>query len=47
MHELKMVENEVFIDRDGETFNTLVNFLRCERENYPKLDTKKAKTYFT
>ena len=46
MHELKMVDDEVFIDRDGDTFNTLVNFLRCNREKLPKLDGKKAKNYF-
>lgn len=46
MHELKMVDNEVFLDRDGETFNTLINFLRCNREKLPELDGAKAKTYF-
>ena len=28
MHELKTIEGEVFLDRDGKTFETLINYLR-------------------
>lgn len=27
-HELKMIDGKVFLDRDGETFKTLINYLR-------------------
>jgi hypothetical protein len=30
MHELKKIGEEVFLDRDGKTFETLVNYLRNE-----------------
>lgn len=31
MHELKKIDNEIFLDRDGSTFETLVNYLRNDR----------------
>ena len=38
MHELRKVDESVFIDRDGETFQNLLNFLRNDRRVYPELD---------
>lgn len=35
MHELKKVDNDVFLDRDGKTFETLVNYLRNDRRVFP------------
>jgi long-subunit acyl-CoA synthetase (AMP-forming) len=29
-HEHKMIDDKVFLDRDGETFKTLINYLRNE-----------------
>jgi hypothetical protein len=29
-HEHKMVDGKVFLDRDGDTFKTLINYLRNE-----------------
>ena len=36
LHELKKVNDEVFVDRDGRTFQHLVNYLRNNRETYPE-----------
>ena len=36
MHNLKKVDNAVFLDRDGTTFQHLVNFLRNNREVFPE-----------
>ena len=38
MHELKKVDDCVFLDRDGGTFQTLVNYLRNDRKVYPEFD---------
>ena len=35
MHELKKINEEVFLDRDGKTFLNMVNYLRNDREVYP------------
>jgi len=36
MHDLKKVDGEVFLDRDGKTFETLINYLRNERKVFPE-----------
>lgn len=36
MHELKKINEEVFLDRDGTTFQHLVNYLRNDREVLPE-----------
>ena len=36
MNELKRINDEVFLDRDGRTFQHLVNYLRNNRETYPE-----------
>jgi len=36
MHQLKKIDNEVFLDRDGKTFQYLVNYLRNDREVFPE-----------
>jgi hypothetical protein len=35
-HELKKIKEEVFVDRDGRTFQHLVNYLRNNRETWPE-----------
>jgi len=40
MHELKQINDEVFLDRDGKTFETLVNYLRNERKVFPEFGDK-------
>jgi len=35
MNELKEIDGEVFLDRDGSTFLNLVNYLRNDREVFP------------
>lgn len=40
MHELKKVDEEVFLDRDGRTFETLVNYLRNDRKVFPEFTEK-------
>ena len=35
LHELKKINDEVFLDRDGSTFQHLVNYLRNDREVFP------------
>ena len=46
MHELKKIDEEVFLDRDGETFKTLVNFLRNDRKVFPEFNDKNAENMF-
>jgi hypothetical protein len=47
MHQLKKSENdEVFLDRDGKTFETLVNYLRNERKVFPEFKDKIDENYF-
>lgn len=36
LHELKKIDEEVFLDRDGKTFQFLVNYLRNDREVFPE-----------
>lgn len=36
LHELKKIDEEVFLDRDGKTFQYLVNYLRNDREVFPE-----------
>ncbi len=40
MHEQKVVDGKVFIDRDGEAFKDMLNYLRNGMGNYPKFDSK-------
>jgi hypothetical protein len=40
MHELKRIDDEVFLDRDGKTFETLVNYLRNDRRVFPEFTEK-------
>lgn len=46
MHELKKVNDEVFLDRDGETFETLVNYLRNDRKVFPEFNDKNSENMF-
>lgn len=46
MHELKKVDDEVFLDRDGDTFETLVNYLRNDRKVFPEFTEKNAQNMF-
>ena len=46
MHELKKVDDEVFIDRDGKTFETLVNYLRNDRKVFPEFTERNAENHF-
>ena len=46
MHELKKINEEVFLDRDGQAFQTLVNYLRNERRVFPEFPDKKSEKNF-
>lgn len=46
MHELKKVDDEVFLDRDGVTFELLVNYLRNDRKVFPEFTDKNAQNMF-
>lgn len=46
MHELKKVDDEVFLDRDGHTFETLINYLRNERKVFPEFTEKNNENHF-
>jgi len=35
-HELKKVDGQIFLDRDGKTFTHLINYLRNSRRSYPE-----------
>lgn len=39
-HKQKMVDGEVFIDRDGETFKQVLNYLRNGQDLIPDFDSK-------
>ena len=48
MHELtKVDEGSIFLDRDGKTFQTLINFLRNDRRVYPEFDNSHDQKQFT
>ena len=38
LHDIKKVDDNVFLDRDGKTFQSLVNYLRNDRKIYPEFD---------
>ena len=47
LHELKKINDEVFLDRDGHTFQNLVNYLRNDREVFPDfVDPKQQQDFF-
>ena len=47
MHALKKVDESIFLDRDGRTFQTLVNYLRNDRRIYPEFDNQNEQRLFT
>ena len=47
MHQLKRVDNSIFLDRDGSTFQKLVNYLRNERKIYPEFEYPNDQRLFT
>ena len=46
MHELKKVNDQIFLDRDGKTFETLVNYLRNNRKVFPEFEDKNSENMF-
>ena len=46
MHELKKIDEEVFLDRDGTTFQHLVNYLRNDREVLPEFSDRNDELMF-
>ena len=36
MHELKKIDDKVFLDRDGKSFQYLINYLRNDRQVFPE-----------
>ena len=47
LQELKIIDNEVFLDRDGKTFSHLVNYLRNDRELMPEFyDQNEEKQFY-
>lgn len=46
MHELKKIGDEVFLDRDGKIFETLVNYLRNDRKVFPEFTEKNMENHF-
>lgn len=47
MHNLKKVDGAIFLDRDGQTFQTLINYLRNDRKIYPEFDNPNEQRLFT
>tara|TARA_B110000285_G_scaffold166531_1_gene186055 strand:+ start:650 stop:787 length:138 start_codon:yes stop_codon:yes gene_type:complete len=41
-----MIDGEVFIDRDGETFKQLLNYLRNGQDLIPEFDSKNQELMF-
>ena len=46
MHELKKIDDAVFLDRDGRTFQYLVNYLRNDRTVFPEFMDKNDEIHF-
>jgi len=46
LHELKKIEEEVFLDRDGKTFLNLVNYLRNDRTVFPEFMDRNDEIHF-
>ena len=46
MHDLKKMDDEIFLDRDGSAFETLVNYLRNERKVFPEFNDKNSENMF-
>jgi hypothetical protein len=46
LHELKKIDGEVFLDRDGRTFLHLVNYLRNNREVFPEFMDRNDEIHF-
>jgi len=46
MHKLKEIDGEIFLDRDGKTFETLVNYLRNDRKIFPEFSEKNSENHF-
>ena len=46
MHELKTINEEVFLDRDGQTFLHVVNYLRNNREVFPDFMDRNDEIHF-
>lgn len=47
LHALKVTdEGEVFLDRDGKTFETLLNYLRDDRKVFPEFMFRHEETMF-
>ena len=46
MHQLKKINNEVFLDRDGKTFNDVINYLRNDRRVFPEFQDKNDHNQF-
>jgi hypothetical protein len=44
--ELKKIDDEVFLDRDGKTFETMLNYLRNDRKVFPDFTTKQEENMF-
>jgi len=46
LHELKKIDEEVFLDRDGKTFLNLVNYLRNDRTVFPDFMDRNDEIHF-
>ena len=46
MHQLKFQGEEVFLDRDGKTFENVVNYLRNDRKVFPEFNEKHDENMF-
>ena len=46
MHELKKIDEEIFLDRDGVAFETLINYLRNDRKVFPEFVDKNSENQF-
>ena len=42
----KNSDGDIFLDRDGKTFLNMINYLRNDRQEMPKFDSKHAEDLF-
>ena len=46
-HQLKIIDDQVFIDRDAKYFKQMISYLRNERQVYPSFENPQDEIWFS
>ena len=46
-HQLKIIDDQVFIDRDAKYFKQMISYLRNERQVYPSFENAQDEIWFS